>query len=387
MNKKRIVLALVAALGATAAFAQSNVTISGLVKAGVESYAVTGRAGETRVSDQSSRLIIGGTEDLGGGLKAWFQLDSRFATDIGVANGATGVGSGNTGIGLSSDALGKLTIGRWDLHYNAFAPIESDRAGSLQSSATSGIMSQVQGSAVAFTSRSNNVFMYDSPSFSGLTLRYAFSTNPGGNEGQNTNGSEASRGQASQFALNYVNGPLVAGYSRWSHRVEGTAATALNEKSDRVYAGYTFPFGVKVGLGWDRSKLDNYGGLSSNAPATAGTAGNNTVTRTAFLVPVSYEFGPHAVRLVYARAGSISGASSGVTTDNTGARFTKLGYDYAFSKRTSAGVYYTKLDNQENAAYKLFSTGVAAGATGSGALQPTAGNDAKQLYLGVAHTF
>src|SRR5207247_7575367 len=94
---------------------------------------------EPRVSDQSSRIIFSGTQDLGGGTRAWFQLDSRFQSDVGGSTqtntGATTAinlwAGGNTGVGLAGD-WGKLTIGRWDLHYLEFIPIEFAYSGSLQ---------------------------------------------------------------------------------------------------------------------------------------------------------------------------------------------------------------------------------------------------------------
>jgi len=382
MQKKLIAVAIAAALATPAAFAQSNVTISGLIKAGVERFKNQDTNSENRVSDQSSRLIISGNEDLGGGLKAWFQIDNRFATDIGgasTANGSTGLATGNTGVGLSSDSLGKITIGRWDLHFNAFSAIDSDRAGSLQSSATSGIMSQVGDKAIAITSRSSNVFMYDSPSINGFTAKVAYSSNPAGNEGQNSTTTEQSKGTALNVALNYANGPLVAGYSYWKYDIERIApvtdANALDQRSDRIYIGYTEPLGVKglkLGLGYDRSKVANY-------------VGTNEAKRSAWLLPISYEFsGAHALRLTYARASN--GSLGGSNVADSGATFWKFGYDYAFSKRTSAGVYYTKLNNRDQGKYTLFSTGGTVNA-GNGAALPGTGKDASQLYLGVAHSF
>ncbi len=129
MQNKQLIAAVVGGmLAAPAAFAQ--ITISGTVKDGFEMYKLgAGNAAapatsyhyEPRVSDQSSRIIFSGTQDLGGGLRAWFQLDSRFQSDVGGStqtNTGTTTGinlwaGGNTGVGLAGD-WGKLTIGRWD---------------------------------------------------------------------------------------------------------------------------------------------------------------------------------------------------------------------------------------------------------------------------------
>src|SRR5213596_1015166 len=91
MEKKQLIAAVVGGmLAAPPAFAQ--ITISGTVKDGLEMYKLgAGKAAapaasyhyEPRISDQSSRIIFSGTQDLGGGTRAWFQLDSRFQSDVG----------------------------------------------------------------------------------------------------------------------------------------------------------------------------------------------------------------------------------------------------------------------------------------------------------------
>ncbi|MFL6714070.1 MAG: porin, partial [Sulfurifustis sp.] len=142
--QKKVLAAVIGGLLAAPAFA--DVTISGRFADGIALYDRSGdgcaTAGscfkEQRLSDQSSRIIFSGSEDLGGGLKAWFQLDNRFSADQGTLVGAggvvaangTGFASGNTGVGLAGD-WGKVTLGRWDLHYNELNVIEPYRAGAL----------------------------------------------------------------------------------------------------------------------------------------------------------------------------------------------------------------------------------------------------------------
>ena len=83
MKKSLVALAALAVAGG--AFAQSSVTLSGNIKAGVAQtkYSGGGAGNGTgfSVADGSSRFIFGGTEDLGGGLKAIFQIDTRFRAD------------------------------------------------------------------------------------------------------------------------------------------------------------------------------------------------------------------------------------------------------------------------------------------------------------------
>jgi len=84
MNKKLIAVAVAGACVAPAAMAQTAnpVTLYGIVYATIESVEATGGATpivrRNRVTDQASRLGVRGTEDLGGGLKAFFQLETAF---------------------------------------------------------------------------------------------------------------------------------------------------------------------------------------------------------------------------------------------------------------------------------------------------------------------
>ena len=228
MQNKQLIAAVVGGmLAAPAAFAQ--ITISGTVKDGFEMYKLgAGKAAapaasyhyEPRVSDQSSRIIFSGTQDLGGGLRAWFQLDSRFQSDVGGSTqtntgATTGINlwaAGNTGVGVAGD-WGKLTIGRWDLHYLEFIPIEFGYAGSLQDLLGAGPMAQVNGSVIANGTRTPNVIMWDSANMGGITARVAystaFSTNLTGvtsdeGSGKGTNGS---KGGALTAAVRYSRGP------------------------------------------------------------------------------------------------------------------------------------------------------------------------------------
>lgn len=365
MKKQGIALA-VAALFAAPAFAQSNVTISGLVKIGVEIYKLSGTAPgaanyqtESLLTDQSSRFILSGTEDLGGGLKAFFQVDNRFRLDDGTGGQFAG---GNSGLGLMG-AFGKVTLGRWDLHYTEGSQIESARALADTTIVSHGLLAQVNGTRIALVSRANNVVKYDTPTYNGLNATLAYSFNPAGEEGRYA---PAVKGYSDHGAWNavvrYANGPINAGASYWDYEVEGNPAPGAyfaDQKSLRGWFSYTLPMGLKLGLMVDQSKVRN-------------TVSGDFQKRTAWMLPITYAFGAHAFYFNYGKAGKVS--------DTTGTKASQwmLGYDYALSKRTSVGAHVTKLSNGDNATYDFKNV------RGT----PTAnGNDAKQLYVGIAHTF
>lgn len=380
--QKKLIAAAIAGLVAVPALAQTNVTISGRFAAGWESYKLSDcTAGfscrsESRVSDQSSRLIFNVNEDLGGGLSAWGQLDYRGAVDLG------GLGNtGNSGVGLAHKNWGKFTIGRWDVHYGEIeGAIAGNRAGSLQTLLGNGMMSQVSGqvggaavwNVIANGTRTPNLLMWDSPNWNGFTARLAYSTNAFGNEGTGrsaTGTGNPGSGRAWTGALRYNNGPWTAGYSYWNANTESgvTGAAMMDQRSHRAWVGYTFAMGLKVGFAWDRSSLDT--GVRDGA--------STTNRRNAWMLPVSYEFGPHKVYAAYVRAGD----ATNTPTLNTGAHAWNLGYDYAFSKRTSAGIFYSKVNNNSGAFYDHFALAA------NGATLTAVGEDARQIYIGMAHNF
>ncbi len=372
MQKKVIAVAVAAALAAPLAMADTAVTISGLIKMGLEQYDQKNRAGyssETRVSDQSSRMIFNVKEDLGGGMNSFVQIDMRVAPDLGTL-GATG----NTYVGVGG-GWGRVWLGRHDLHYTESAAIEGavGLSAPLQAFSSLGPMNQVTGAAVQLAggTRTPNVIAYESPDFNGFNGRLAYSTNysvVAANEGSGV--ANGSKDGAWNLALRYAAGPLKAGYSYWAAKVEGTTdfnGVMGDERGDTLYGGYAFG-PVKVGLAWNKSKTK----LAANAPYT---------TRSAWMLPVSWQGGPHVVEAVYTRLGNRSGGVAGQVNNDTSANMWRLSYQYYLSKRTAVGVHYSHLDNKANAAYNFFSN-AANGSTAS-----VAGSDPRQLYFGVGHAF
>ena len=379
MQKKLIALA-VAGLVSGGAFAQTNVTISGLVRMSVEQYKLSSvpagfdASAENRISDQSSMLVFSGREDLGGGMYAGFNIDNRFSGDLG-AFGA----SGNTNIHVGGN-WGRVAMGRQDLHYGT--ALESYKAYTLQNILSNGLFSQVAGFSVANATRTPNVIMYDSPNMSGFTVRLAGSTQfralANSNEGSGARiagAADPGKGSATNLALNYANGPIKAGYSYWRATNEGgkgaTGGTA-DQRGDTLQFGYTFPMGVAVGLGYNKSRLEMIGGDAS---------------RTAWVLPISYTFGANQVAFTYARANNLSGSAVAGVTD-TGANAYTLAFGHSMSKRTNVGVAYTKLDNKRNATYDLFGIAANGGTSTSNAMFLGAGgSDVSQLSLNMNHAF
>jgi predicted porin len=374
---KKTLIAL-AAMATTTAFAQSTVTLSGNVKAGLAQTKYSGGAATaatgsaTGLADGSSRFILSGSEDLGGGLRANFQVDTRFRIDDnGGQPAASPLAGGATFIGLSGK-FGNLQIGKLDTHYCLGSDTHGTRATALQASSC-GLLGYVNGSSgnavIANASRSVNVTRYTSPNFSGLTFQGTYSTNFAGSEGAV---GKTSGGNATNLRADYVKGPLTAGLSIWQAKGEDQTATVarIGQKATTLMVNYNLGVAT-LGLTWDKS---------ATRAAAANVAAFTDTERTVTSFPVTVPMGAGTVLFTYSKAGNTKTGST--TNANTGATLVSFGYDYALSKRTTVGVSYAKLDNKANAGYVLYTQTALNGTPANGV-----GQDASQFYVGVRHAF
>ncbi|MCZ2414222.1 MAG: porin [Burkholderiales bacterium] len=358
MKKSLLAVAVAAALPA-AAFAQANVTLSGNVKLGVANTRISdgGVTGSgTSIDDGSSRFIISGSDDLGGGMKGIFMIDSRFRPD--ESGGA--LASGNAFVGVAG-GFGSVRLGRLDTYYNLGTDEFGGRAVALQHSNIS-ILSWVGGlaggPAIANASRSANVIRYDMPAMGGLSGGVTYSFNFQGNDGAID---DPAKGEAWSLDLAWKSGPIAVGGAYWDADYEGLP-TNDGQQAWRLYGSYDFGM-FKVGLTWDDSKQK----------------GATDFKRGAWSLPVTAKLGPGTVLFTYTQARDVKAAS---TISDTGAKMFAVGYDYPLSKRTSLGVSYAQLKNDANANYALFTMGALGGHPA-----PTAGQDMGQWYIGLRHAF
>lgn len=194
----------VVALGLAAgpAHAQSSVTLYGTIDTSI-TYIRHASGHDSLWSLNNSNLGnlsgtrwgLKGSEDLGGGLKAIFQLENGFNP----SNGALGQGGKIFGrqafVGLSSDQGGTLTLGRqYDPLVDLIQPITADNYfGSVF--ATAGDVDNYDNSF-----RVNNAVKYATPIWSGLQVEamYSFGGVAGATGAQ----------QSYSAAVGYTNGPL-----------------------------------------------------------------------------------------------------------------------------------------------------------------------------------
>lgn len=373
MKKSLVALATLAVFSG-AALAQSTVTLSGNVKAGVASTkysgAATGNGTAAGLADGSSRFILSGSEDLGGGLRANFQVDTRFRIDDnGAAPSASPLAGGATFIGLTG-GFGNVQVGKLDTHYCLGSDTHGTRSTALQASSC-GILGYVANASqsIANASRSQNVVRYTAPVMSGLTMHGTYSFSYAGSEGAV---GSTGKGNAYSLGANYAAGPLSAGLSYWNAKGENQTASAARTGQEAWTAMVNYNAGVAtVGLTYDQSAY---------RAAAAGVSAFTDTKRNAWSIPVTVPMGAGTALLTYTRAGDTKAA--GVTAANTGASLISIGYDYALSKRTSIGVSYARMDNKAAAGYALYTQGALNGTPGN-----ATGQDASQLYVGVRHTY
>ena len=339
-HKQVVALALLACGAAAApAWAQSNVTLYGVA----DVYVQFGKGNETHTTIESgglsgSRWGLKGSEDLGSGLKALFQIESGFAIDTGSSTQGGLLFGRQAFVGMSSDSAGTLTIGRqYTPHFNAVDAADPFSTGA-GSAASSGIVSVP-------VVRANNSLAYTSPKFGPVTVSLL------GAAGEQVTGAVTSAD------VHYAANKLDLGVTYLRQNRFGTNTEALT--TALFTAGYDF------------GMLKVTGGVQSvkNATQAAATEDNRTEYFGGVLVPV----GPGTVS---------AGIGGGKTKNVSGTRATQvsLGYDHPLSKRTDLYVVGTGINNGAATAH------TADAATGAG---PATSNnkDVRALQIGMRHRF
>jgi predicted porin len=325
-------LALLGTAGA--AHAQNSVTLYGVIDTGF-TYVHNANGNEKLVGTSSGNLSgdrwgLKGQEDLGGGLKAIFQLENGFDVNTGKL-GQSGREFGRQAfVGLTADKYGTVTLGR---QYDPLVDMVQGITGDNYWASFVGTPGDVDN--YDNSSRVNNGVKYVSPNYAGLQFEgmYGFS-NLAGTTGQ---------GQTWSGAVAYNNGPLglAAGYYYTSNPSAGRTAAAgstwNSPSSDSIFDspinnGYSsahsigiaraaaqYAIGpVTVGGSYSNAKYrpDGFSAFTSTQTYNVGSVFVNYQVTPAFLVGTGY---------TYEKA-----------SGDTGAHYNQVGIgaDYTLSKRT-----------------------------------------------------
>ena len=304
--KRTLLVAALATLASSAALAQSSVTIYGRLNLTVEQTELNGRKLKVE-NNNASRLGFKGTEDLGGGLRAGFQLEHGFSPDTGLPSSSS-FWNRQSEVNLSG-GFGTVRLGNF-ISEAYFATSDYIGMHNHETGDSSDAL-------YAYLGRSTNKVAYRTPEFvKGLTLEGAVSASEGGG-----------RIRHYDVAGNWQIGALHLGLG-----YEKAGSAAVPTKQYAVSALYEF--GSFILGGMVQRDTDGY----SNGVTKIGD-------RTNFRVSAAYNLGQSEFHLNVGSAGKYSKLA-----DSSARQFT-LGYNYNLSKRTKIYGYYTKIDDNKAGLY------------------------------------
>jgi predicted porin len=393
MKKTLIALAVAGSFVCGAAYAQSsNVTLYGRINLDLESvssgdHSNLGRS--QRLQSNASRIGVRGSEDLGGGLKAIFQVESQFAGDAGGGSLATR----DTYVGLQG-SWGSVRFG------NMLTPIDALHAiwGNAPTFTTSILNTEAlwtqnpyghgfsvkpvsynsKGEVTGFTTtsgwqfaqRKGNSVRYDSPNLNGLKFAlHVIPLDEGGTEDDTSiaysaNVIYSNAGLQVGGGLEYVNWAGKKGAYGTDHKDSDFEAT--------LTGGYDFGF-IRPAAVIEYTKTKNTdlkGYLDDNNDST-----NRWLYGLSLTAPLGA--GKAYVAGVY--------AAKWKHTDDTSAWQAEVSYTYPLSKRTQVYAGYVYIDNDDNATYSFGTNGNNGGATQSTGV--VSGTNQQGLILGMVHFF
>ncbi|CAE6722193.1 Outer membrane porin protein [Paraburkholderia domus] len=307
MKKISAAVAAFAGLAATAANAQSSVTLYGLIDAGVMYTNNVKKGGSqgalvqaTSGNINGSRFGLRGGEDLGGRMKAIFVLEDGYN----VQNGKLGQNNRMFGrqafAGLSSTQFGTLTLGR---QYDSLVDFVAPLSGTAGTFGDTGFAHPFDNDNLNHSVRMSNAIKYTSVNYGGFTFGglYAFSNN-----------TDFAVNRAYSAGVSYSNGPFkaAAGYLQ----INGSNSTTNT--------------GGAVDLA--ESAANGTGGfqLGADVQRTAGAA-------------LSYGFGPVTTGFVYTHSQFQNTASFGATHGSMRFDNFEVNGKYAVTPALSLGASYT----------------------------------------------
>ena len=425
MQKKLLTMAVAGALAAPCiALAQSSVEVYGTINMSFgkfkysEAFAPNtgGSISKWDVANHASNYGLRGRESLGGGLTGWFQIEQNAPLER-SNNISITPASRNSAVGLQG-GFGNLFLGQWTTPWadldalwgigtvGGWGPVTSI-IGRRETSGTAPNYNCVNGhlsgapattppvcDAVEagggvghpFWRRVSNAVFYQSPVMGGAQVKLAYQTN---------------EGKATAPTAVTADPSLWSGSVQWAG-MGGRARVglAIDRHKDFTTPGMT-DTGWAVKGGFNAGVVDV--GLALERMTYKTPAGDCKASQwgVGLAVPV----GTGAVRASYARAKDIEGPFTGAVatpvgapatggcgavptaaspSNDNGAKTWNVGYEHRFSKRTSVGVGYAKIDNDPGA---VFTWTGAPPNQGGASNTPLAGSDPSTFFVNITHRF
>jgi predicted porin len=261
MKKSLIALAALSAF-ATAAQAQSSVTIYGAYGNGFENREVgtTKTRGALNGSEDhlgTTAVGIRGTEDLGGGLTASFQLEGDLSGS-GVLGGNAAVSTISGTQGAEVNTASTVAPGHNVFNRQANVSISSKQLGTVTLGRQNDSVKDIGGygqvynlsdnlmNAQVVANRIANAYKYATPTFNGLRATYTYSNNPTNADQSTSDGAYTHNSYAVMYTVQGVDLAYAHG--------EESSSTAANTAKTSTFAAKTTVKGIGIGAHYAVSK-------------------------------------------------------------------------------------------------------------------------------------
>lgn len=327
----------------------------------------------------NSRLGFRGTEALGGGMRAFFQLEMGFGVDTGASGSSTSLFNRDSFVGVAGN-FGSVQLGNFDTVYKqvgdklSFLGISS---GNFMTVST--VISKAgfgTSSSSSFHLRRANSIQYTTPEVAGFQGLLGYSLGEvAGNPARNSlvSGGVTYRAGPLYVALAHeVHNDFFGGSRNVPAAISNTTNTGANstDTATRLTVQYRFLPTTRAEVNFAQMEYDETSGLTGRF---------QNYKHNAWSVGAEHRIG--ATNLVATYGQSLAGSCRlvGVSTCNTSGldgRMLNIGAGYDLSKRTMVYAVFSRLENGSSAVYSNLNSG-----------RPATGQDIDTFAVGLSHTF
>ena len=325
----------------------------------------------------NSRLGFRGTEDLGGGLKAIFQLEGTVSVD----SGATTLFSRNTYVGLDG-GFGTVKLGLLDTIFKDYG----DTLGMLGISSgtflsTSDILRKSgfgTNSASSFHLRRANSIQYESPEFADFQVGVQYSTDEAKTAIRNPRvlsmGVKYDKGPFYVALAHEIHHDLYGGSRNAPSAMRNNGATDPTRAKDRATQ-----FTIEYRL--DKKHKFEFDVIRKDYKENASVAGRfGSYKNTAYLLAMDNRWNEQwrtAANFTKSGAGTCTRIGAACVTDGLDGTKVAFAVGYSLSKRTMLFGAYSRLNNGKSARYENVELGG----------PPNPGETITHYAIGVSHSF
>lgn len=364
MNLRNLLVGTLGISAAALAHAQSSVTIYGLLDVAPAWFTRTNAADDRMVklntdTGSSSRFGVRGTEDLGGGLSASFNLESPIDMKNGTAAGGASSGACNASAGCAASttasfwrrnafvglkgSFGEVTLGR---NYTAAVIKQAPTLSATPSGINTGMGLTLLAQGISNDFWNSNQVRYDSPRLGPID----FAVHVAAGEGAS--------GKSYGGNVRFLQGPIAISLS-----VQKDENLADKSVTWTILSG-SYDFGMfKLHAAAD--KVDNGDGVLGFVDSSLWTVGASFKATNALTVAAQYW-------TVKEKVGN-----------STSSKLLVLNADYALSKRTALYALFGSVNNKDLGIAPLWGNQNFAGAGNV----IVANDKSNGLAMGIRHTF